>query len=386
MALQTSGAISINDIVGEFGGTAPHSLSEYYGAGDSTAQPLGLSSALFSVSGNNASWVNRSIDVSDYENHTVRPVFLHTGMTNFTSDLQLDNIGFGTSLYTFSANATPWKTSQAGNQLDYASVTNFTDVSTTTTANGRWHRDQGGTPSGSTGLTTDASGTTTGWYLYTETSSNYASANKYWLQGPETVITSNNNTFYFSEARYGAGMGTLSVYLDVTDRPAAPASGTISLSDFYGASAATTLNGTTAIFNSYYPIIGYGNNIVYNSTTYNGGALSPTTIPGTSDNIVGVVAYSNPGFQGIYLYTDGSNAGWTTITVASTNGSFTYTANRANLSFTTPAQIGGTNSGWSGFWTLGSQSGGSSGTDAYRAINTQTTPALSGGTWTITFS
>jgi hypothetical protein len=31
MALQTSGAISINDIVGEFGGTAPHSLSEYYG-------------------------------------------------------------------------------------------------------------------------------------------------------------------------------------------------------------------------------------------------------------------------------------------------------------------------------------------------------------------
>lgn len=31
MALQTSGAISINDIVGEFGGTAPHALSEYYG-------------------------------------------------------------------------------------------------------------------------------------------------------------------------------------------------------------------------------------------------------------------------------------------------------------------------------------------------------------------
>lgn len=31
MALQSSGAISINDIVTEFGGTAPHSLSEYYG-------------------------------------------------------------------------------------------------------------------------------------------------------------------------------------------------------------------------------------------------------------------------------------------------------------------------------------------------------------------
>jgi hypothetical protein len=33
MALQSSGAISINDIVTEFGGTAPHSLSEYYAGG-----------------------------------------------------------------------------------------------------------------------------------------------------------------------------------------------------------------------------------------------------------------------------------------------------------------------------------------------------------------
>lgn len=32
MTLQSSGAISINDIVGEFGGTAPHGLTEYYGA------------------------------------------------------------------------------------------------------------------------------------------------------------------------------------------------------------------------------------------------------------------------------------------------------------------------------------------------------------------
>jgi hypothetical protein len=31
MALQTSGAISLLDIAGEFGGSAPHSLSEYYG-------------------------------------------------------------------------------------------------------------------------------------------------------------------------------------------------------------------------------------------------------------------------------------------------------------------------------------------------------------------
>ena len=33
MALPGSGQLSINDIVGEFGGSAPHSLSEYYRGG-----------------------------------------------------------------------------------------------------------------------------------------------------------------------------------------------------------------------------------------------------------------------------------------------------------------------------------------------------------------
>jgi hypothetical protein len=32
MALQTSGSISVGDLASEFGGAAPHSLSEYYGA------------------------------------------------------------------------------------------------------------------------------------------------------------------------------------------------------------------------------------------------------------------------------------------------------------------------------------------------------------------
>ena len=34
MALPSSGTLSINDIVGEFGGSAPHALSEYYRGGD----------------------------------------------------------------------------------------------------------------------------------------------------------------------------------------------------------------------------------------------------------------------------------------------------------------------------------------------------------------
>jgi len=37
MPLQSSGQISLSDIAGEFGGSAPHSLSEYYGDGNAPA-------------------------------------------------------------------------------------------------------------------------------------------------------------------------------------------------------------------------------------------------------------------------------------------------------------------------------------------------------------
>lgn len=37
MTLQSSGAISINDLVGEYGGSAPHSLNEYYRGGSLVA-------------------------------------------------------------------------------------------------------------------------------------------------------------------------------------------------------------------------------------------------------------------------------------------------------------------------------------------------------------
>ena len=37
MGLQSNGSISLSDIAGEFGGSTPHSLSEYYGKGGVTA-------------------------------------------------------------------------------------------------------------------------------------------------------------------------------------------------------------------------------------------------------------------------------------------------------------------------------------------------------------
>ena len=40
MALQTSGSISISDLVSEFGGSAPHSLSEYYRGGSNVPSTI----------------------------------------------------------------------------------------------------------------------------------------------------------------------------------------------------------------------------------------------------------------------------------------------------------------------------------------------------------
>jgi len=301
--------------------------------------------------------------------------------------LQLDLIGFGTNLESFESASSvgAWQTTTAGNTADYTSAS-FTSLGTGTT-NGRWNRDSGGTPSSSTGLTSAAGGS---WYVYTETSSNFSSSNKYWLKRlTSTTITSSNNTFKFSEARYGNTMGTLTAYLEVISAPAsggAPASGTISLSDFYGLAGSTDLLGTSTIFQTFYPIVGYGNGFTYNSTTRTGGTLSPIAIPGTSENIVGVIAYSNPGFQGVYLYTDGtSNSGWTSVTISSDNGFRTYTANRANLPFTLASSVGGTNSGYGGFWTLATQ-GSTPGYYAFEAVNGTNSPAQSGNAFTIVFT
>lgn len=236
MPLPASGAISLNQVQTEFGGSNPISMSEYYGVGGSNVEPLGLSGALFTVSGNNGSlWTTRVIDISNFEGHSVRPVFLHTNMSAFTSDLQLDQIGFGSSLESFESGTTGWTTTVKSTQ-SYTTAT-FQALNTGGLT-GAWNRDSGGTPSSGTGNSSALNGS---WYVYTETTSYFTSTQKYYLRKTSPVtITSNNNQFTFAEARNGAGMGTLTAYLEVISQPSAtgtPASGTISLSDFYGLSA-----------------------------------------------------------------------------------------------------------------------------------------------------
>lgn len=240
MALPASGPIALSQVQTEFGGSNPIGISEYYGAGaGGTTVPLGLSPALRTLSGSTASWAtNYQVDISAYEGCSVRPVFLHTGMIGFRSDLQLDSIGFGTNVESFESASSVgnWQTTTAGNTADYSSAS-FAALADGAT-NGRWNRRSGGTPSSGTGIGGAADGS---FYVYTETTSNFASANKYWLKRlTSTTITSSNNTLTFAEARVGADMGTLTAHVEVISAPAAgaPASGQISLSDFYGLEAA----------------------------------------------------------------------------------------------------------------------------------------------------
>ena len=82
MALQTSGAISLNDIAGEFGGSTPHSLSEYYGAGGAPASGTislldfyGLSAGIDATPDFNDTWSRTEIFDSQVASHTAGSQF-----------------------------------------------------------------------------------------------------------------------------------------------------------------------------------------------------------------------------------------------------------------------------------------------------------------------
>ena len=179
---------------------------------------LGLSDSLLTLTGQDTIWTEKTIDISSYAGATVRLVFYHYA-DYFTGDMQLDDINIDGTTYTFDSNATGWQTTTTNTNTvvtttassTYSAVT-FSSVATSTST-ARWNRDSAGTGSGGTGLTIDHTlGTTSGYYLYAETSSPYPCG--YWLRSPEVTL-SGSPTLSFWEARYGATMRDCEVYLDV---------------------------------------------------------------------------------------------------------------------------------------------------------------------------
>lgn len=171
---------------------------------------LGLSPALISVSAqNNATWTQRTADISSYIGATARLVIRYNSTTSFTADLQLDDFDIGgntydpeTSTHSFE---TSWSSAERLN-TNYNLVT-FTSVGTGTSGY-RFNRHASGTPSGSTG---NISGNTGNYYFYAETSVSHPTY--YWLRSPSVTITTGTLSFY--SAQNGATCGPFEAYLDV---------------------------------------------------------------------------------------------------------------------------------------------------------------------------
>lgn len=233
MALTASGQLKLSQIATEFSDSPPHAMSEFYNAasgvpasgqlkiGNFYGKAAGaagptLSGVLLTRSGqySSNSWENDiSINLSPYVGSTGRLVFYYESITSFRGDIQLDNISLNGTTYAFTSTndgfeTTTVDTNSAGLETTahYESLS-FTAVPTGTSGN-RWNRDSNGTPSSTTGLSIDASGSTAGFYLYAETSVTHPAS--FWLRSPE--VTLNTGTCSISCARYGSNIGTLKVY------------------------------------------------------------------------------------------------------------------------------------------------------------------------------
>jgi len=184
---------------------------------------LGLSSALLTFSGQNSSWSQETIDISLYKGATARLVFYYQSLpvsNGYQGDLQLDDINIDGTLWTFETSFS-WQTTNTNILLSNfsnaqsaynAAASAFISVPSGTSA-GLWNRDLGGTPSSSTALAYDHTlGNSAGYYLYAETSVTHPYG--FWLRSP-TFTLSNSPTLDFWNARYGATIGSCSVYLDV---------------------------------------------------------------------------------------------------------------------------------------------------------------------------
>lgn len=171
--------------------------------------PVGLSNSLFSVTGQNAVWVQRSVNISQYANRVVRIVFRYLNGSSFTGDIQVDLINISGTSYNFENTGHAFQTSTVG-ETAYTSVSWQTLAVGTT--NARWNVHTGNTPSTGTALGSAASGS---YYVYAETTApGDAAGYNFWLRSPQITLNA-SPTLTFFEARSGNGIGTLHVHVDV---------------------------------------------------------------------------------------------------------------------------------------------------------------------------
>ena len=188
--------------------------------------PLGFSNVLFTISSQTSLnvWQQHTIDISEYLSATIRVVFWYRQLGNYTGDLQIDDIAIDGTTYTFESGNEGFISNLAAISagtpcLSYPGGFGTGSLSTSTSGNGLWLRDNGGTGSGATGSTIDHTlGTTAGYYVHAETSGPTLDR-PFFLATPSIILSGNPGNMTFWTSRYGATIGTLEVYVFVEQLP-----------------------------------------------------------------------------------------------------------------------------------------------------------------------
>lgn len=135
-----------------------------------------------------STWNTYSEDLSSYSGTTGRIYISYRPGSNFYNDPQYDNMELvDTTSGTIdhdpgtSTGRSRWQKRTSYTSNTTRPTSSFTSITTGTSTSAVWNWDVGGTPSGSTGGTRDADGSTSGYYLYFEGSSpNYSSNTRYY--------------------------------------------------------------------------------------------------------------------------------------------------------------------------------------------------------------
>lgn len=136
-------------------------------------------------------WNSYTEDLSSYSGQTGYIVYAYKTGTSFYQDIQFDEMSIDIlgSTTTLAPDSGLWaRNTSYTTSLSYPSLNWSNTIYTSTSTTYIWNLDAGGTPSSSTGGTRDASGSSTGKYLYFEGSyPNYSSSNRYyWFRTKNT--------------------------------------------------------------------------------------------------------------------------------------------------------------------------------------------------------
>ena len=217
MTLRSNGSyIGYNQTDTSASATVIWSLDEVYRRKDEGNWPSFFDGTLLDSRSTADSVVNTwtqktySINGTAVAGSTGRLVFHIYGTANFTSDAQYDSITLPTSggnvTYNFdSANNHSFEKTSAnvGTGVEAYSGASFSSLSTSGAA-GTWILDLAGTPSSQTGSTVDHSlGTTSGYYVFFETSGTHPLSG--FLRSPEVTLAS-TGTIEWYESAFGGDL------------------------------------------------------------------------------------------------------------------------------------------------------------------------------------